>query len=1114
MRICLESFDKGGIDKVKNSMNGTPETTEQYSSHIPALQTLVAMGWSFMSTEKCLSARGSMQEVLMPNVLIEELSKRRFEYKGNKYQLSSNAIEQIVRELSVSSLHEGLLSSNERFYNKLCLGTTVTEFIDGKKHSPTISIIDWENLSTNSFIVTEELEVLSSDGTHTRKPDIVCYVNGIPLAIIEAKRPDSGSLNKSIVDEGISQNIRNQKRDEIPHLFIYSQLLLSISGTDGRYGTTATPKKFWAKWREEEFEEDHFSKIKNTPLSYPAKATIFANRPLEVREYFESLWSEKQMTTDQDRLIISLLSPKQFLEFIRFYLLFDQRVGKVAARYQQAFGVKSLVKRIKEKKPEGGREDGVIWHTTGSGKSFTMVFLCKALLLHPDLKNCRIVVVTDRIDLEKQLARTFLTSGAFGSEIAGVKKGEKAKVSSGKDLANRIGKGNERIIFTIIDKFNTASKLPECRNDSEDIIVIVDEGHRSHGGETHERMKHAIPNASYIAFTGTPLLKGEKTTEKFGPIIHTYTMRRAVEDHTVTPLLYEERRSELNVTEEAIDNWFEKITASLSDRQRNDLKKKWGNKGPLYGSANRIELIAWDIAVHFNENFKKLGQGLKGEVATDSRLSAIRYKKYLDKTGLVSSAVVISPPDTRKEHYSIDERDVPEVQQWWRENIQGNQHEYERDVVERFGTDDPPDLLIVVDKLLTGFDEPRNAVLYIDKPLKQHNLIQAVARVNRLHDAKDYGLLIDYRGILKELDTAIKKYQDLADRTQQGYDIDDLNGLYRQVSAEYKRLPVLHDRLWKIFVVVENRKDLEQYRSILIPQYEKDAEGRNYDVRQKTREDFYVALTEYGMCLKTALSSRSFFEDSFFSESLIQTYKKDLSFFTSLRKIVRQDAHEAVDYSTYERQISSLVDKHIVGTGVREPEGTILVDELGQNKDPENWTKEKTRNETDVIKSRIERIIEQDLGDDPYAQQMFSELLRRAIEEADAMFDYPYKQYVLLRDLEEKISNREVDTVPNVFNDNRYAKAYYGVFRLVLGEEYFERLDKKEHDRIAELVFNIDKVVRSAVATYSISSQNMEAEIRKTLLKLLFEIVGLDNAKKIIERVIHITRVGVGKGAL
>jgi type I restriction enzyme R subunit len=738
-----------------------PETKETYSAHIPALRVLSAMGWEYLSATACLAARGSTLEVVLTNVLVEQLRKRRFEYKGKLYPLSTNAIDQIVRELAAPPLHEGLLTANEKLYNKLTFGVTVTEFVDGKKHNPTIPIIDWDDPSANSFIVTEEFEVMSSGGTHPRRPDLVCFVNGLPLVIIEAKRPDSGNPNKSMIDEGISQNIRNQKNDEIPKLFAYSQLLLSISGTDGRYATTKTPKKFWTGWREEEFDESHFTKIKNAPVSDQVRKAVFANRPAHLRSYFESLWAGKQLPTDQDRVLISLLGKERLLEFIRFFILFDRKVGKIAARHQQAFGIKALIGRINKRKPDGGREGGVIWHTTG----------CKALLLHGSLKECRVVVVTDRIDLEDQLSKTFLSGGAFGSAIATKKEGEKAKVSSGRDLAKRIGHGKERIIFTIIAKFHTASKLPECHNPSENMIVLVDEGHRSHGGEGHERMRKALPNAAYVAFTGTPLLKKEKTTNKFGPIVHAYTMQRAVEDGAVTPLLYEERRPELEVNEKAIDNWFDKITLGLSERQRTDLEKKWGKKGPVYGSANRIELIAWDIAIHFNENFKKLDQGLKGQIATDSKRAAIKYKKALDATGLVSSAVVISPPDTREGHSDVDESELPEVQQWWKDNVGQDGDAYERRMIDDFSTEGKPDLLIVVDKLLTGFDEPRNAVLYIDKPLKDHSLMQAIARVNRLHDAKEYGLLIDYRGILKELDTAIAQYQDLASRTQAGYDI-------------------------------------------------------------------------------------------------------------------------------------------------------------------------------------------------------------------------------------------------------------------------------------------------------------------------------------------------------
>lgn len=1091
----------------------TPETKEEFSAHIPALRVLTAMGWEYLSPIGCLAARGSTQEVVLLSVLVEQLRKRRFEYKGKQYPLSTNAIDQIVRELTAPAMHEGLLTANEKIYNKLTLGITVTEFVDGKKHSPTISVIDWDDPVANSFIVTEEFEVMSAGGTHTRRPDFVCFINGLPLAVIEAKRPDSGNPNKSMIEEGISQNIRNQKNEEIPRLFAYSQLLLSISGTEGKYATTKTPKKFWTGWKEEDFDEAHFNKIKNAPVSDAVKEAVFATRPAKLRGYFESLWAGKQLPTDQDRLLISLLHPERLLEFIRFFILFDRKAGKIAARHQQAFGIKKLIARVNKRKPDGGREGGVIWHTTGSGKSFTMVFLCKALLLHNSLKECRVLVVTDRIDLEGQLAKTFVSGGAFGSAIATKKEGEKAKASSGRDLAKRISQGQDRIMFTIMAKFHTASKLPECYNPGENMIVLVDEGHRSHGGEGHERMRKALPNAAYVAFTGTPLLKDEKTTNKFGPIVHAYTMQRAVDDGAVTPLLYEERKPELEVNAKAIDNWFEKITMGLSERQRTDLKKKWGKKGPVYGSANRIELIAWDIAVHFDENFKKLDQGLKGQIATDSKRSAVMYKKALDASGLVTSAVVISPPDTREGHVDVDESELPEVQQWWKDNVGYDAEDYERRVIEDFATEGKPDLLIVVDKLLTGFDEPRNAVLYIDKPLKEHNLIQAIARVNRLHDAKEYGLLIDYRGILKELDTAISQYQDLASKTQGGFDIDDLEGLYSQVSTEYKRLPGLHEKLWAVFAAVENRQDLEQYRQILVPKYQDDAEGNTYDARQAVREDFYSALTAFGLCLKVALSSRTFFEDKSFSEAQIETYKNDLRFFTSLRKIAKQDAQETVDYSAYEDQIRKLVDKHVVGEQVKEGDGVIVVNDLGKNSDPKKWSEEKTRNETDIIRSRLKKTIQQELADDPYAQAVFSELLKQAIAEAEAMFDHPYKQYMLFKDLEQKVTERTIDSVPDSFGDNKHARAYYGSFRLTLGDDYFDKLPARDEQTFVDEALAIDSTVKRAVAEHSVNPQDIEAEIRRSLLPRLFDLIGLDHAKDVIERVIQIMRVGLNRGA-
>ena len=1092
-------------------MNTTPQGNEQHSSHIPAIATLINLGWIFLPASKCQALRGSQREVVMKPVLEQVLRRRRFEFKGKEYPLSNQAIDQIVREITTPSMAQGLMDANQSVYDMLALGITVTEFVGGKKAQPTIHLIDWENLDNNEFHVTEEMNVLSAQGTHTRRPDVVAFVNGIPLAVIEAKRAASGNPNKNMVEEGISQNLRNQRNDEIPYLFAFAQLLFSISRNDGRYGTTHTPTKFWSKWKDEEFDDAHIQGIKNRSLSLSDRDALFQDKPPKIRAYFEHLWSKTVQTTEQDKLLIGLLDKHRFLEFLRFFILFDRKIGKIVARYPQVFGIKALLKRISGFKPNGERRGGVLWHTTGSGKSFTMVYLCRALLMNDDLKNCRVIVVTDRIDLEKQLSKTFLTGGAFGSDIAGKKSGDSlAKTRSGKQLAERIGHGNERIIFTIINKFASAAKQPECYNPSENIIVIVDEGHRSQGGENHQRMRQALPNASFNAFTGTPLLKNEKseTAEKFGSIIHTYTMKRAVEDGTITPLLYEERKPLLELNQKAVDIWFDKVTAALSDQQKDDLKRKYAKQGQIYTANDRIRVNAFDISVHFSENFKKAGLELKGQLATDSKLSAIRYKQALDSLGLVTSAVVISPPDTREGNTDVDETNLPLVQEWWKKNVTGDPQDYEKDIIEDFGTDGPPDILIVVDKLLTGFDEPRNAVLYIDKQLKGHNLIQAIARVNRLHPQKPFGYLIDYRGILKELDTAIRDYQNFEDQTQGGFAIEDIEGLYSNVDTEYKKLPPLHDKLWGFFRHIDNKLDPEPYRQVFMPKYESDPDGLEVDTHQALREDFYEAVTEFGMCLKTALSTQSFFEDKAFTEADIRRYKADLKWFSDLRKTVRMDAQETVDYSQYEGQIRDLIDRYVTGVDVVPGDEPILIDSVDNN--PDNWSDEKTKNETDKIKTRTKKTIEEKLGDDPYAKQVFSALLKEAIEKAESMFDFK-AQFKLFSDLEAMVEERDVPDLPtDAFQGNKHAQAYYGAFKLVLGDN-FAALEADKGEQLIEEAFEIDRVVNRAVAENSLNPVGIEQDVRKSLLPRLFGLIGLDKAKAMLDEVVQILRNGAAR---
>lgn len=1084
-----------------------PKFQEEYSAKLPALALLNNLGWSYLSHEEALAARaGKPDQVVLLHLLREQLAKRTFTFGGQEYSLSDKAIDNLIAEVNSPALNQGLLTANERLYNHLMYGISVTEFIDGKKANPTIALIDWHHPTNNSFVFTEEFTVTRANGVESRRPDIVCFVNGIPLVVIEAKRPDGNAKKVPTIGEGISQTLRNQRHDEIPRLFVYSQLLLSINGHDGRYGTCGTSAKFWAAWREEDLSDAEMYIIKNQKLLPEQLDKLFYHRPVAARDWYQGLVAAGELAvTGQDKLLISLLLPERLLDMVRFYTLFDKKVGKVVARYQQVFGIKRLIERINTKRPDGSREGGVIWHTTGSGKSLTMVFLSKALILHESLKQCRIVVVTDRVDLENQLSRTFISSG----ELSGKRDKSAAIATSGRRLAEQIGKGTERIIFSLIQKFNTAIRQPECINTSSDIIVLIDEGHRSQGGENHIRMMQALPKAAFVAFTGTPLLKDDKTTNKFGSIIHAYTMQRATDDKAVTPLLYEERIPDLDVNERALDSWFERITEGLSDQQKTDLKRKYASKGQLYTADDRIRLIALDIANHFVKN---IDEGLKGQLACDSKAAAIKYKKYLDEVGLFESAVVISAPDTREGNTEVDESTAPEVVKWWKENVgQQDEQTYTRNVIDRFDKDDSLKLLIVVDKLLTGFDEPKNAVLYIDKQLKGHNLIQAIARVNRLHPKKKFGLLIDYRGILKELDTTIEKYQKLASRTQGGYEIDDLAGLYNQMSTEYKRLPQLYKNLWAIFDGVKNRQDTEQLRQVLVPRIE-DKNGELVDVHLKIREDFYEALTEFASCLKVALQSATFFEDKSFSEDDRRHYKETVKQFSSLRQLVQQDAGERIDYDEYAEQVKKLLDKHVVGVEIREPDGVYEVNKMGQAQ-PDEWSEDKTRNETDIIKTRVTRMIEQELRDDPYAQEAFSKLLRQAIEEAEKLFEHPLKQYMLFREFEEQVHERRLNDIPDVFAGNHHAQAYFGVFKKML-PEVFSITDSQVQDKWIKLAFDVDRSVETSVAENSINPQNIEADIRKKLLPLMFKECkaiggGMDQAKRIVEMIVQITRVGL-----
>ena len=867
----------------------TPSLTEDRISQVPALQVLQNLGYTYLTPAEALELRGGrLSNVILDGVLEAQLRGiNRIEFRGETHAFSEGNIQAAVQALK-SEPFDGLIRTNEKLYDLLCLGKAMQQSIYGDVKSFTLNYIDWEQPERNAFHVTEEFVVERTGSHETRRPDLVLFVNGIPFTVIECKSPRV----KDPMEQAVSQQIRNQKADEIPHLFLYAQLLVALSKNEARYGTVGTPAKFWSAWKEELNEGDLRERV-NRPLSTDQKGQLFGTGELHEAsaEYFTGLEdSGAREVTAQDRALFSLCRPERLLELARHFVLFDAGEKKIA-RYQQFFCVREIMERIRPQDEAGRRRGGVVWHTQGSGKSLTMVFLAKALAMEHELDDHKVVIVTDRVDLDDQISKTFQHTGH-----------EVKQARTGWNLGNLLESTKAQIITTVIDKFEAAVGKVGVRNDSPNIFVLVDESHRSQYGPRHAKMRKALPNACYIGFTGTPLMRRDRSTAvKFGGIIEpSYTIQRAVEDHAVVPLLYEGRQVPQDVDAVPLDTWFEKYTAELTPEQRADLKKRCSGTSQLQRSRQTIMRIAWDVSTHYRDTWQ--GTPYKGQLVTTSKAAALLYKEFLDEFGMVSSEVLISGPDDREGHDDVFDENRDAVGRFWARTMgrYGSEKEYNRQTINAFKNSDQPEIIIVVDKLLTGFDAPRNTVLYLHKPLAGHTLLQAIARVNRLHEGKDFGYVIDYYGVLGKLDEALNLYGGLPDALREFDDEDVLDAL-NDVSREIEHLPQRHSDLWDVFKGIQNQHDEEAFELHLAD--------------EALRQRFYERLSAFARTLQIALSSVRFYETT--AERRVAQYREDLKFFCNLRTAVRRRYAETVDFRDYERRIQKLIDVHV---GAREVE--------------------------------------------------------------------------------------------------------------------------------------------------------------------------------------------------
>lgn len=1020
---------------------GNQMYSERSISHQPALDLLQSMGYTYISPEDCKKQRGSRYHVILKDILRGQLRKlNRYSYAGAENEFSAANIERAMEELD-EPLTDGLVRTSEKIYDALLLGKSYPETVGGGKSlSFNLKYIDWEHPENNLFHVTEEFAVDSQDKQHNARPDIVLFINGIPFAVIECKAPHIP------VDQAVEQMIRNQQADYIPQLFKYAQIVMATNKNAVKYATAGTPKKFWSVWKEQD-----------TAFLDSRLAQLVTDRA----------------PTEQDRIIISLFSRERLMELTRYFVLFDANVKKIC-RYQQYFAIREIINTIAQQDSKGNRQSGVIWHTQGSGKSLTMVMLAKYILMELAACNPRVVIVTDRKELDGQIAATFAHTRL-----------NPARATSGRHLVELVTSGKADVITTVINKFNTAERL-EAKNNSRDVFVLIDESHRSNYGSMAAKMRTVFPNACYIGFTGTPLMKREKNTlTKFGKLIHKYTIQDGVEDGAIVPLIYEGRFVEQKVDEENIDMWFQQTTKRLTDPQKEDLRRKWSSIRRLTSTDARIKRIALDINNHFVLGFKDTG--FKAMLATNYKRDAIRYLKCFEQFGDLNCAVVISPPDMRESVDDVDEGTDNMVIEYWEKMMKqyGDADTYEEAMKNKF-CDGEIDILIVCSKLLTGFDAPVCQVLYIDKELKEHGLLQAIARTNRLHDGKEYGLIVDYRGLIQKLDTAMDMYSGAGLENFEGR---DLRGVVIDVLEALGQLRTAYTNLIDIFTDVKNLGDTEAVEVAL--------------AEEKKREQFYNLLCAFGRALNLVLNSEQAYAALPGEER--KKYQERFVFFSKVRRSVKIRYCDAIDNSEYEPLMQSLLDTHLSVAGLKQI--TNPVDILNKD-DFERELEElgSLRAKADAITSRLSKSISAKYEENPAYYDSFSKRIKDALdqykEKVISEAEYLAKMKSIMEDYH---SGKSSVSYPERIKNNVHAQAFYGVITALFDDAQVEGMTP---DFAAEIAEEITAIIAKHSRVDWTNNQTIHNRISQDIDDLFYAyeknrglVLSFDLIDKVIENV-------------
>lgn len=793
--------------------------------------------------------------------------------QGYEANLISRALFDL--EKTAGDTSKSLYDRNRSVYDLLRYAVKVKPGVG--ENTVDVWLIDWEHPENNHFAIAEEVTVAAAtDKAHPKRPDVVLYVNGIALGVLELKRSTIS------VAEGIRQNLDNQKKVFIEHFFSTMQWIMAGNDTEGLlYGTIQTPEKYYLRWKEDSAVENLL-----------------------------------------DRALIHLCSKARFLELIHDFTLFDAGTKKLC-RHNQYFAVRASQERVRR------REGGIIWNAQGSGKSLIMVWLAKWIREH--LKDARVLLITDRAELDEQIEKVF----------KGVNEGI-YRTKSGADLIARLNATTPWLICSLIHKFGgkedgeevgdiegyieeVKKQLPRGFAAKGNLFVFVDECHRTQSGDLHDAMKAILPNAMFIGFTGTPLLKADKkkSIEVFGGYIHTYRFDEAVKDQVVLDLRYEARDIDQRITSQAkIDQWFEAKTKGLTDLAKAQLKQRWGTMRKVLSSQSRLAQIVADILMDMETRDRlQSGRG-NAMLVAGSIYEACKFYDFFDKTDLKGKIAIItsykpSTADIKGEESGEGDTDNIEKYNTYRQMLADSFNEAPEKAVNRveeFETavkkkfiDEPGQmkLLIVVDKLLTGFDAPPATCLYIDKQMRDHGLFQAICRVNRLDgDDKEYGYIIDYKDLFKSMEGAVHDYTSGA---FDGYDKEDVAGLLEDRLGKVRER--LEERLEAVRVLcesVEPPKDQQAYF-----RYFSSKDPSNSE-QLKANEPQRLSLYKLTAALVRAYADvASELPEAGYSQAEVETIKMDVAFYESLRNEIKLHSGDAIDLKQYEPAMRILIDSYI-----------------------------------------------------------------------------------------------------------------------------------------------------------------------------------------------------------